>query len=122
MKRVLNVGQCPTDHSAIRRLIEGNFEAEVIQAHGARDALEKLRGGTYDLVLVNRVLDADGSYGVEIIDQIKTDRSLASVPVMLVTNYLEHQQQAVEAGAEPGFGKDTLASPETHRVLEAFLA
>lgn len=122
MKQVLDVGQCLADHFSIRRLIEDNFEAEVTRALDAEDALSKLRAGAYHLVLVNRVVDSDGGYGVDIIDQIKTDPSLASVPVMLVTNFLEHQQEAVEAGAEPGFGKDALASPETHRLLRRFLA
>ena len=107
---------------AIRRLIENGFDAEVVPAAGAVDALQELRDGAFDLVLVNRVVDADGTYGVEIIEQIKADASLAGVPVMLVTNYLEHQQQAVEAGAEPGFGKDALATPETRRILERFLS
>jgi len=121
-KRVLDVGQCAFDHASIRRLIEGHFDAAVAQAHGADDALSQLRSGPFDLVLINRVLDADGSDGVEIVAQMKADPELRSVPVMLVTNYQEHQQRAVEAGAEPGFGKSELASPETRERLEAFLA
>jgi len=81
-----------------------------------------LREGTFDLVLVNRVLDADGSDGVEIIEQMKSEPALESIPVMLVTNYLEHQERAVEAGAEPGFGKDELNGPDTRRRLESFLS
>ena len=45
-----------------------------------------------------------------------------SIPVMLVTNYPEHQQQAIAAGAEPGFGKAELASPATLAKLAKFLA
>ena len=122
MKRVLDIGQCSFDHSSIRRLIEGRFDAAVSQAHGVDDALAQLRSGSFDLVLVNRLLDADGSDGMEIIEQMKADPELQSVPVMLVTNYPQHQQRAVEAGAEPGFGKSQLASPETQQRLEAFLA
>jgi two-component system chemotaxis response regulator CheY len=122
MKRVLDVGQCSPDHASIRRLIETHFEAQVVQAHGADDAFRQLRADTFDLVLINRVLDADGSDGVEIVEQIKADSKLADLPVMLVTNYLEHQERAVEAGAEPGFGKDALASPQTRQLLERFLS
>ena len=121
MKRVLDVGQCPVDHSSIRRLIEGHFEAEVVQAHSVDDALAKLRSAAFDLVLVNRILDVDGGDGVEIIEQVKDDPQLGSIPVMLVTNYLEHQERAVEAGAEPGFGKAELDRPETRQRLEGFL-
>lgn len=121
MKRVLNVGQCGMDHASIQRTIEGHFDAEVIAAHGSHDALEQLRSAAFDLVLVNRVLDADGSDGVEIIEQMKADEALSAIPVMLVTNYLEHQERAVEAGAEPGFGKMQLGSDETRQRLQAFL-
>src|SRR5260221_10716061 len=105
MKRVLDVGQCPPDHGSIRRLIEDRFAAEVVQAHDARETLAQLRAGKFDLVLINRKLDADYSDGLEIIQQIKADPQLADTPVMLVTNYPEHQQLAVAAGAELGFGK-----------------
>ena len=47
-----------------------------------------------------------------------TCAALAATPVMLVTNYPEHQQAAVEAGAEPGFGKDVLRSAETAALVE----
>jgi len=120
-KRVLDVGQCSPDHAAIRHLIEGNFDAKVDQAHGPKDTLSKLRGGTYDLVLINRKLDADYTDGVEILKAIKADPALAATPVMLVTNYAEHQQQAVEAGAEPGFGKLEYQKPETREKLSRFL-
>jgi two-component system, chemotaxis family, chemotaxis protein CheY len=121
MKQVLDVGQCQMDHGSIRRLIEYNFEARVAQAHDAADALAQLAGGAFDLVLVNRQLDADGSEGLEIVSAIKSDPALAAVPVMLVTNYPEYQQQAIAAGAEPGFGKNDLGSTQTAERLARFL-
>ncbi len=122
MKRVLDVGQCAADHGSIRRLIEGHFKAEVVQAHSANDALDQLREGPFDLVLINRVLDVDGGSGLEIIEQIKSDSNLRDVAVMLITNYPEHQQRAVAAGAEAGFGKAQLHGPEAHQRLAAILA
>jgi CheY-like chemotaxis protein len=121
MKNVLDVGQCGPDHAAIRRLLERDFSARVVQAHTADDALAQLRSGGFDLVLVNRKLDADYSDGLEIIRQIKADPALATVPIMLVTNYPEHQAQAVAAGAAPGFGKLQYAEAETHARLKKFL-
>jgi two-component system chemotaxis response regulator CheY len=85
------------------------------------DTLEQLKGGRFDLVLVNRKLDADYSDGIEIIRQIKADREIAEVPVMLVTNYLEHQDAAIAAGAMPGFGKLEYEKPETREKLAAAL-
>ncbi len=121
MKRVLDVGQCAPDHGAIRHLIEGSFKAEVVQAHGARDALIALRAGPFDLVLINRKLDADYSDGLEIVKAIKADPSLAVVPVMLITNYPEYQQEAIAAGAELGFGKAEIHEPSTHERLKKIL-
>jgi two-component system chemotaxis response regulator CheY len=121
MKRVLNVGQCAMDHGTIRRLIEGHFEASVVPAHSAVETLSQLRGGGYDLVLVNRKLDADGSDGVDVLRAIKADPALAPLPIMLVSNYPDAQQQAEAAGAVPGFGKAQVGSPETLERLRAYL-
>jgi CheY-like chemotaxis protein len=121
-KRVLDVGNCVPDHAAIRALVEGKFAAQVAQAHGPEDTLAMLRETPFDLVVINRKLDRDYSDGLEIIRQIKTDPALASTPVMLVTNYDEHQQTAVAAGAEYGFGKLELNTPETLAKLGRFLS
>jgi two-component system chemotaxis response regulator CheY len=121
-KHVLDVGQCQMDHGALRRLIESEFAADVTQAHSAEQALAELRSGQFDLVLINRKLDADYSDGLDIIKQIKADPDLSGVNVMLVTNYAEHQAQAIAAGAAPGFGKAGLMEADTLERLSRFLA
>jgi CheY-like chemotaxis protein len=119
-KRVLDVGNCGPDHAAIKRLM-GRFDADVVQADGAIDALAALRGGGIDLVVVNRKLDMDYSDGMEVIRQIKADAELAATPVMLITNYPEHQDAAEQLGALRGFGKLEYDKPETHeRIAAAF--
>jgi CheY-like chemotaxis protein len=120
-KRVLDVGNCCMDHGSIRALMTANFDAEVVQAHGSDDTLELLRTQKFDLVLINRKLDRDYSDGIEIVRQIKADSQLATTPVMLVTNYADHQHQAVAAGAEYGFGKLELQDPATLENLSRFL-
>ena len=70
-------------------------------------------------MLVNRKLDADYSDGIEVIRAIKADAATADVPVMLVTNYPEHQDAAVAAGALRGFGKLEFDQPETREKLAA---
>jgi CheY-like chemotaxis protein len=120
-KRVLDVGQCGPDHSTIRRYLTRHFNCEIAQAHSAEDALAQLRSGRFDLVLVNRKLDADYSDGIEVIRHIKTDPETADVPVMLVTNYPEHQDAAIAAGAIRGFGKLEYDKPETRERLAAVL-
>ena len=120
-KRVLDVGQCPPDHAAIRQLLEMRYAAEVTQVATPAEALEALRDAKYDLVLVNRKLDFDYSDGVLVIRAIKSEPAIANVPVMLVTNYPEHQQLAVESGGEYGFGKLELDAQSTLDRLDPFL-
>jgi two-component system, chemotaxis family, chemotaxis protein CheY len=121
-KRVLDVGNCGIDHTLICTMLEKSFAAEVVQAHGPADTRQLLQSQPFDLVLVNRKLDQDYSDGLEIIQQIKADPKLAKTPCMLVTNYPDHQQAAVAAGAEYGFGKKELYSSETHSRLAKFLS
>jgi CheY-like chemotaxis protein len=120
-KTVLDVGNCVPDHAAICRLVTSHFQAQVLQAHLPADTLETLRRQPVDLVLINRKLDQDYSDGMEILKQIKADAQLRQVPVMLVTNYADHQALAVAAGAEPGFGKLALDTPDTLEKLSRFL-
>jgi two-component system chemotaxis response regulator CheY len=121
-KRVLSVGQCVPDQSAISVLIRRHFDAEIVTANLPADTFAQLKKGSFDLVLINRKLDADYSDGLEILKAIKNDPQWKSVPVMLVTNYPEHQEAAVAAGAEYGFGKQQYQHPETLERLGKFLA
>jgi CheY-like chemotaxis protein len=71
--------------------------------------------------LINRKLDIDYSDGMEILREIKRSEAFGHIPVMLITNYAEHQQQAVAQGALLGFGKLELHSPETIERLGSIL-
>ncbi|MBV9122118.1 MAG: response regulator [Planctomycetes bacterium] len=110
-KRVLSIGQCLADHSALSRTFQKNFGAEVVSADSGAEALALLRQEPFHLVLVNRVLNADGSSGVRVIQEIRQQENLTQVPVMLVSNYEDAQQEALAAGALPGFGKSSLGHP-----------
>src|SRR5689334_11571410 len=120
-KRVLDVGNCVPDHAAIRRMLETTFRADVTQVDDASGALTALKNQTFDLVLVNRKLDIDYSDGLDIIQRIKADTKLAAVPCMLITNYPDQQEIAIQAGAEPGFGKKELYAEQTKSRLMKFL-
>jgi CheY-like chemotaxis protein len=120
-KRVLDVGNCVPDHAAIRRLIEDNFDARVAQAPDLASALVELEREPADLVLVNRKLDLDYSDGMTVVGHLKSDARWSSIPVMLITNYPEHQAVAIAAGAEPGFGKQELHTSPTLEKLKKFL-
>jgi CheY-like chemotaxis protein len=98
-----------------------SFGAEVVAADTQEEVLEKLRRESFALVLVNRVLDADGSSGLDLIRQIKADEQLRAMPVMLVSNHDDAQAEAVEAGAAPGFGKAQLGQPRMIERVRAVL-
>lgn len=120
-KRVLSVGQCMADHGSIARTLRTAFGAEVISADCAEEALEQLHKGPFALVLVNRVLDADGSSGLDVLRALKADAKANTVPAMLVSNYEDAQAQAVEAGAVEGFGKSSLGRPEMLERVGTYL-
>lgn len=121
MQHVLDVGNCDPDFLAIQRFLTSNFQCTVDQADRWEDARRKLVEKEYALVLVNRKLDCDYSDGIEVIKALKADPEFGSVPVMLVTNYEEHQAEAVAAGAEMGFGKKELTFPLTVERVGKFL-
>jgi CheY-like chemotaxis protein len=119
-KRILSIGQCMADHTAIDWTVRQHFDVEVVPADTVAEAFDRLQHESFDLVLVNRILDRDGSSGLEVIRQLKAEAP-RQVTVMLVSNYPEPQQHAVELGAVPGFGKGALGEPPTIARLTAFL-
>ncbi|MBT4864011.1 MAG: hypothetical protein HON53_02675 [Planctomycetaceae bacterium] len=121
-KRVLNVGQCAFDQAGISRFLRQHFDVVVDPADHLDDAMESLRGGQFDLVLVNRQLDFDGSDGMVVVESIKSDSETANVSVMLVSNFADAHERAVKAGAEIGFGKAELGDAAVIERLAKFLA
>jgi len=121
-KTVVDVGNCSMDHGSLRAMLEANFPVSLIQAHSADEALELLRTKQVDLLLVNRVFDRDQGDGLDLIKRVKADPELAPTECMLISNFDSYQQQAVAAGAKPGFGKQGLREIETKERLAEFLA
>ncbi|MEM9366366.1 MAG: response regulator [Planctomycetota bacterium] len=121
-KTLVDCGNCGPDFQSIRQMVTTHFDVTVVQTHGLEDTLEVLRSRDVDLVTVNRKLDRDYTDGMDVIRGIKSEPDLGDVPVMLVTNYEEHQQAAIETGATLGFGKLQIDAPETKSLLEPFLA
>jgi CheY-like chemotaxis protein len=120
-RRVLSVGQCQADHSQLAQTLRQRFGAQTVGAADADEALAMLEGNRFDLVLVNRVFDADGGSGLDLIRRLKGDPDLTTTPVMLVSNYEDAQFEAVQAGAAAGFGKAALGHPQMLARLEAYL-
>lgn len=120
-KRVLSVGQCLPDASALSRFLSTHFEVHIEEADVEQDTLHKLKATSYDLVMINRKLDADYSDGIELIQKIKNSPDLKPCTLMLVSNYPEYQEQAVGVGAAYGIGKNEYRDPETVARLQPYL-
>ncbi len=120
-KTLLDCGNCQPDYQSMKRLISQAFKANIIQSHGLDDTLAILRETQIDLVTINRKLDQDYSDGIKIAEAIKADSQLCSTPVMLITNFEDHQDAAVAIGCERGFGKLAMAAPSTRECLRPFL-
>jgi CheY-like chemotaxis protein len=117
--RVLSVGQCGFDGPQIERLFQQEHAARVESVDSGEEAAERLKDGQYDLVLVNRRLDSDGSSGIALLAQLHAQSP--EVPVMLVSDRTDAQDEAVARGALPGFGKSELRTPETAEKIRVAL-
>jgi two-component system, chemotaxis family, chemotaxis protein CheY len=121
--RVLSVGQCGFDQGSLGRYLGKHYNAQVTVADTFEEAFADLRSGTYDLILVNRVTDADGSSGLEMIRDLKADPALAAAaPVMLVSDLERAQEEAVALGALPGFGKSAIRNAKPVAALDTVLS
>ena len=117
-KKVLSLGQCAADNYAISQFLASNFSAQGSEADSISEALDLLRVAPADLVLVNRIFDVDGDSGLDFISLLKEDPALAPIPVMLVSNHADAQQQAVARGALRGFGKAGLGDTKTVNLVK----
>ena len=122
VRRVLSVGQCMADHARIAHFLRTTFGAEVVGADTAGEATQKMQHEPFDLVLVNRILDADGDSGIAWIREVQASDQLRKPAILLVSNYEDSQVEAIAAGARPGFGKAALQSPLTITLLGEYLS
>lgn len=123
---VIQVGNCGYDGSRIAKLVQ-RAGGECIECPSAADARRVLqecaeRAELPRLILINRILDGDGSEGVNLIVEFKGQDTLSNIPCMLISNYEWAQDAAREKGAVEGFGKGSLAAKETQdRVAQYFV-
>jgi DNA-binding NarL/FixJ family response regulator len=119
--RILSVGQCGFDHMSISGYLVDRFNAQVEAANGLEDARSAMRSARFNLVLVNRVLDQDGSSGLDLIHALREESGAAGIPMMLVSDLPEAQRAACTLGAAPGFGKAELYGNETFERIRLVL-
>ncbi len=118
--RILDIGQCGFDHAAIVDFLQHIVSATVESAATGAEAEKLVRQNPYQLVLVNRILDADGSSGIDLIQRLCKIPNCP--PVMLVSNLPEAQAGALAAGAVQGFGKAGIHLPQTAEHVREILA
>ncbi len=119
--RLLDVGNCDPDHGMIRRMLERHFDVRIDRVMFVDEAVDAMNRNPYDLVLVNRLIFADSSPGIDLHRRIKADPALAGVAIMMITNFPEAQADSVAAGGVPGFGKSTLDQSDTITKLATYL-
>jgi DNA-binding NarL/FixJ family response regulator len=118
--RILSIGQCHIDGPRIKRVLRQHLGAVVEEADSASEAASKARHSRYDLILINRELDRDHSSGVDLVSELVAINS--RTPVMIVSDFENAQQSAMQHGAVRGFGKSDLESIETLSQLRAAVA
>jgi two-component system, chemotaxis family, chemotaxis protein CheY len=120
-KKVALVGHCGPDSSYLRMAVSKALrDAKVVAADDDLELKQLLRDGV-DLLLFNRVLDYGfrSDEGIDVIRQLRSDHP--QVKMMLVSNYEDAQEAAVQAGALPGFGKREIGTPRVTQVLREAL-
>lgn len=122
VKRVGLVGHCSPDSSHLTMAVRGAVpDAQVIRV--VDDATtDKLLAEGVDLLLINRAMEH--GYSAEIgTDYLKALKQKApGVKMMLITNFPDVQEHAVQLGALLGFGKNAVMSAETKKKLQDALA
>jgi CheY-like chemotaxis protein len=105
---VILVGHCGVDGPRLQREISARIpDTHVIRVNSTAD-LERYLEQDADLFLVNREPVGFDEDGLDIVRDIRQEHPQAKV--MLVSDYPEAQQAAVQAGALPGFGKSEMGS------------
>jgi DNA-binding NarL/FixJ family response regulator len=103
---VVLVGHCGIDGPRLEReLTQGMSETRVLRVNSETDLKRCLEDGA-DLLLINREPVGFDRQGVDLVREVCRDNPDAKV--MLVSDYSDAQQEAVSAGALPGFGKSTM--------------
>ena len=105
------------DNEANRELLVRRLERQghqVLEAADGRAGLEAARQNPLDLILLDMVMPELNGY--EVLTELKADRALANVPVIMITAFgeVEAVVRCIELGAE-----DYLAKPFNPVVLDA---
>ena len=121
LRTVALVGHCGPDTALLRSAVSRILPEVQIEIILDSDSLQ-LHLNQGSVLLVNRVLDGafPSSDGIELIRRV-SETDDPPVPI-LVSNYPDAQEQAIAAGARPGFGKSELYERATaDKLREAII-
>ena len=113
------------DDNFLGEVIGKKFEdekVEVIHVGSGEKALDELLHTTPDLVILDILLpDKDG---FEVLDQIKNNRNLEDIPVMMLTNLSQEDnvRKAKELGADEFYVKSNLSPDEVVEKVAEILS
>jgi len=113
---LLVVDDNPTNRDLLTRQLARHGYIVAAAADG-REALERLAGREFDLVLLDVIMP--GMDGVETLHRLKSDESLAGIPVIMLSSLdeVESAIRCIEAGAE-----EYITKPVQPILLEARIA
>ncbi len=113
--RVLVVDDDPVNRDVLSRRVRSQG-AEVVVAASGREALENLRGGPFDAVLLDVMMPDMNGY--QVLREMKADTSLRDIPVVMISalNEVESTVRCIQLGAE-----DYLTKPFEPTLLRARL-
>ena len=96
---ILVVDDLPTNRLKISLILKQQGYA-IAEAESGRRALEMLRAESFDLVLLDILMP--GMDGYEVLKQMKRDRALRAVPVIVLSalDEMENVQRSLALGAE----------------------
>jgi DNA-binding NarL/FixJ family response regulator len=116
--RVSLIGHCTPDAFALRSAIAGFFPGAQVDTINAQSEFES-KLSDYQVHLVNRVLDGDFADGSGI-DLIRT-HAQSHKALMLISNFDDSLQEAIQVGGVRGFGKSSMRSDAAHEALRSAL-
>lgn len=97
MKKVLIV----EDDLALQKILKEKFEDEgiaVSQALTGQEALSSLKKIIPNLIVLDIMLSG-GMNGFDVLEQVKSDQNLKSIPVIVLTNLDTERKTALDIGA-----------------------
>jgi len=117
-KKIALIGHCGPDSSYLRAAIkQAEKDSRILSADDEAE-LGHVLEETPDLLLLNRELGGGFAdpLGVSLVKRLRA--SHPGLKLMLVSNYVDSQTAAVQAGALPGFGKREIGTPRVIKLLK----